>query len=526
MIFPQSAGDERLKLLIVDDRPGNIASLRQVLARDDMEIMAAESGEEALALMLDHDYALVLLDVQMPGMDGFEVADLMRRHRRTRDVPVIFVTAINKERRHISSGYDVGAIDYLFKPVDPHVIRAKVAAFLKLKRAQLAQAQLVAELNAANARLQEISDLKSDYLSAASHEFRTPLTVIREFCSLVHDGVVGEVNEEQRKCLGSALRNCDRLAGLVNDLLDLDSIESGASRLSREEVRLPALLASCVEDFRGRCQAAGQTISYAAAEGNAVAGSGAVPAVLAAPNMVTQVLVNLVGNAHKFTPAGGHITVSARVRGGMALVEVADNGPGIALEDRDRVFEKFAQLNRVDGPGAKGTGLGLPISRMIARLHGGDLVLADSPGTGCVFQFELPLYSDRAHLQAFVGDATHNPTGMTVPWTLILVAPDPAQPWAPAEFESRLLQLVRSSEDRVGVVRIDGREMNGVVLKTDAVGAASFLARLGDMVAAGYPAADPTCAVMDVSRESDRQGLENPTHLVFAKLDSKGAVHV
>ncbi|MCB1181881.1 hybrid sensor histidine kinase/response regulator [bacterium] len=509
-----------LKILIVDDRPSNIASLRQVLERDDMSILAAGSGEEALALMLDHDFALVLLDVQMPGMDGFEVAELMRRHPRTRDLPVIFVTAINKERRHISSGYDVGAIDYLFKPVDPHVIRAKVAAFLNLKRAQLAQAELVAELNAANARLQEISDLKSDYLSAASHEFRTPLTVIREFCSLVHDGVVGEVSDEQRKCLASALRNCDRLAGLVNDLLDLDSIESGAMRLSRERVDIAALIRSCVEDFSGRCRGAGQEIAVATGDG------APVPPVLAAPDMVTQVLVNLVGNAHKFTPEGGKIAVSARAAVDMVEVTVADDGPGIAPEDRARAFEKFAQLNRRDGPGAKGTGLGLPISRKIVELHGGSLELLEDDAPGCRFRFSLPVYSHPAHLAAFVGDATHSPTGMIVPWTLVLLEPDPRAPWDPAALESDLVALVRSSDDRVGVVHLGERPVNAFVLKTDAAGAASLAARLEAALGKSYPEATPRLAIIDVTRPGDRSVLDHPELIELQPVEWKGAVHV
>jgi signal transduction histidine kinase len=517
---------ERLKILIVDDRPSNIASLRQVLARDDMEILAAGSGDEALALLLDHDFALVLLDVQMPGMDGFEVADLMRRHPQTRDIPIIFVTAINKDRRHITSGYEVGAVDYLFKPVDPHVIRAKVGAFLNLKRSQLARERMVDELNAANARLREISDLKSDYLSAASHEFRTPLTVIREFCSLVHDGVVGEVNDEQRRCLASALRNCDRLAGLVNDLLDLDSIESGASRLTRERLDLGELMRSCVDDFHGRCEGERQEIGFRGADGRFGPWPPAVAPVLAAPDMITQVFVNLVGNAHKFTPAGGRITLAAESDGDRVRVEVADTGPGIAPEDRGRVFEKFAQLNRQDGPGAKGTGLGLPISRKIVELHGGELDLVDGNGPGCVFRFDLPVYSDTAHFAAFVGDATHNPTGLPVTWTLILLAPDPADPWDPAAFETDLLHLVRSSEDRVGVVHVAGRAVNGIVLKCDRDGALSVLGRLTDVLDVAHPDARPGIIVRDVSRGADVDFLTRPESLTFEEFNPKGAVHV
>ncbi|MBM4129749.1 response regulator [bacterium] len=185
--------EQRLKLLLVAEGEANLQSLGQLLARDDVRIFTALSGNEALALMLEHDFALVLLDVQMPGMDGFEVARLMRAHERTRQVPVIFVTAISRDRRHVFSGYDAGAVDYLFKPLDPHVIRAKVAVFLELKRSQWARDHLLESLRCANAQLEAAAQAKSDSLAAASHELRTPLTAIKEFCALVNDGVVGPV---------------------------------------------------------------------------------------------------------------------------------------------------------------------------------------------------------------------------------------------------------------------------------------------------------------------------------------------
>ena len=191
------ANADRLKILVVDDRTENLQAMARLLERPDLEILTAASGNEALGVMLDQDLALVLLDVQMPDMGGFEVAELMRRNERTRRVPIIFVTAITKERRQIFTGYEAGAVDYLFKPVDPFILRAKVSVFLEMKSAQLARERLLRELNRANNRLQELSDRKSDVLAAASHELRTPLTVIKEHCSLVHEGVVGELNEEQ-----------------------------------------------------------------------------------------------------------------------------------------------------------------------------------------------------------------------------------------------------------------------------------------------------------------------------------------
>ena len=520
---------ELLRILIVDDRIENIASLRKVLERDDMEIVSALTGNEALSLMLDHDFALVLLDVQMPGMDGFEVAELMRRHERTRRVPVIFVTAISKERQHICSGYDAGAVDYLFKPVDPVVIRAKVAAFLELKRNQLARERLVDELNRANTRLREISDLKSDYLSAASHELRTPLTAIKEFCSLVHDGVVGEVNDEQRHCLGAALRNCNRLANLVNDLLDLDSIESGQRHLWRTRVDVGELLGTCRQDFDSRCTGAGQQLRVEIPG----ADEKPLPPALAAPEMVTQVLVNLVGNAHKFTPAGGEIVLRARSDRGRVVIEVQDNGPGIAPEDQERVFEKFAQLNRRDRPGAQGTGLGLPISRKIVELHGGRLDLASATGAGSCFRFDLPVYSDLAHLRAFVADGVQSPTGLPVPWHLVLLLPAVDQDHDAAATAATIEGMVRSSGDRFGRVVFAGQPAYAVLLQTTMTGALAFLSRLRALDAESFPAGRAArVALLDVSEGAQGPGLANPADVAFSALNSpafvkpRGVLHV
>ncbi len=248
---------ENLKILIVDDRFYNLVFMKQLLKKPGLEILTAESGEQALKLMSDNELALVLLDVQMPGMDGFEVASLMRSSEKTRNLPVIFITATNKDREHISSGYRVGAVDYLFKPIDPFIIRSKVAVFLELKRMELGREKLNVELQQANFRLKELNDNKSDFLAAASHELRTPLTVIKENVALVKDEIVGPLTEEQRKCMEAALRNCNRLADLVNDLLDLDSVESGAQNMRRESVDVGDILAASAEKYRTRCQTAG-----------------------------------------------------------------------------------------------------------------------------------------------------------------------------------------------------------------------------------------------------------------------------
>lgn len=463
------ADTETLSILIVDDRPTNLASMKQLLARPGLDILTAESGNEALGLMLDHDLALVLLDVQMPGMDGIEVADLMRRNDHTRSIPIIFVTAINKERRHIFSGYEAGAVDYMFKPVDPAIMRAKVEVFLEMKRGQLAQARLVTELNEANARLQEISCRKSDYLSAASHELRTPLTVIKEFCSLVYDEVPGPLNDEQKSCMEAANRNVRRLADLVNDLLDLDSIESGHSHIRRAKVDLACLLDTCHSDFSVKCGGYQQVLTLDAGRG--------LPDVLGDAGMLTQVLVNLLGNAHKFTPEGGRITLRARQRENLVKVEIRDNGPGLSEEDQTHIFDKFTQVNRRNGPGPKGTGLGLAITRKIIQLHGGEIGVVSRPGQGACFHFTVPVFTADRHLQAFVADGTNHGPVASQDWSLVLMRTIQGGP-LPKGLSKEADRVIRRTGDICEELEIDGQSVQALLLQTDRVGAMSVLSRL------------------------------------------------
>ncbi len=471
------SSSEVLKIMLVDDRPENLKSLKQLLDRPDLEILTADSGNEALGMMLDHDLALVLLDVQMPEMDGFEVAELMRRNVRTREIPIIFVTAINKERRHIFSGYEAGAVDYIFKPVDPFIIRSKVNVFLEIKRNHQVRARLVSELNQANNRLQEISDRKSDFLSAASHELRTPLTVIKEYTSLVLEEIVGPLNDEQKACLTSSLRNCNRLADLVNDLLDLDSIESGYSHLKRERVDLGGVAENIRRDFSKQCKNAGQILQVDLAD--------ELPAVLGDTGMLTQVLVNLVGNACKFTPAGGKILIRAEVQESGVGVEVLDNGPGISQQDQVRVFEKFSQLNRGSAPGPQGTGLGLPISHKIIEMHGGELELESEEGSGSKFHFLLPVYDVAGHVREFISDGTTAEGSLAHEWTLVLLKPGNMEQDLAQKLAREIERLFRQGEDRSSEVLLDGEACLLVLLRTDRRGTASFLSRLEKHLAKG-----------------------------------------
>ncbi|MBD3217227.1 MAG: PAS domain S-box protein, partial [candidate division Zixibacteria bacterium] len=259
------------------------------------------------------------------------------------------------------------------------------------------------DLQGANAKLKELDKLKTDFLSVASHELRTPLTIIREYVALIRDGLTGPINEDQTECLDATLQNCDRLGNLINDILDIHRIESGKQEIHRCEVDIARLVNDCVRDFLPQCQAKNQELKCSLKE---------LPPALCDPAKITQVLVNLIGNAFKFTPEGGGITVSAESSRSDDMIKLAvlDTGEGISETDRARIFDKFTQVNRQDGGGSKGTGLGLSIAQKIVELHDGRIGVESMPGEGSTFYFCIPEYKEPLALNAFIQDklASHN----------------------------------------------------------------------------------------------------------------------
>jgi len=247
-------------------------------------------------------------------------------------------------------------------------------------------------------KLKELDNAKSRLVANVSHELRTPLTIISSFVSLVHDGIAGAVSDQQKECLATVLRNCDRLANLIDDVLDLGRIESGREEFKRRRLNLPDLLRQCHHDFLPKFRVKQQQLNLEIPEE-------IFPDALGDADKIAQVLANLVGNANKFTPENGEITVSLSQDGECARVDVIDNGPGIALDDQVRIFEAFTQIDRPEGgAGSKGTGLGLIISRHVVNAHDGILKVESEVGKGSRFFFTLPLYSEEKAFAAFISD--------------------------------------------------------------------------------------------------------------------------
>jgi signal transduction histidine kinase len=527
--IPGAAG--RASVLLVDDRPDKLITLEAVLGELDVDLVKAGSGREALRCVLERDFAAILLDVNMPIMDGFETAALIRERPRSERTPIIFVTAYSEDT-HAARGYSLGAVDYIVAPIIPEVLRTKVSVFVDLfnaVRQQRVHAEMLARRAARLQRLtraaevvmaspstdamldaamlaardileaedcaarlvvggtrqpmrwlvrteglldalaplvdgadphamasgavrrtacvaatdgaarpvacmlaplvgrdsrrlgllavaghtpgapfdddaealflqlaqltgtaienlifsqeHETTQLKEEFLSTLSHELRTPLTAILGWCRLLQLRRLDE--DATARALGVIERNVKNQSKLIDDLLDVSRIAAGKLRLSPQPVVIRDLLEAAVENARPLAEGAGLTLHATLPE--------AAPEIVGDPDRLQQVVLNLLTNAVKFTPAGGRIDVRLAVRDGVVVVEVRDTGKGISRDFLPHVFERFRQA---DGGAARthgGLGIGLAVVRHITQLHGGTVEAAsDGEGCGAVFTITLP----------------------------------------------------------------------------------------------------------------------------------------
>jgi signal transduction histidine kinase len=320
-------------------------------------------------------------------------------------------------------------------------------------------------------RLKQLDRVKSEFLSTVSHELRTPLAIVREFVALVHDGVAGPVNPEQTDCLESALRNCDRLGSLIGDLLELARIESGKLKLQRRQTDLETILDQVHRDFLPRCRDKDQTLELRI--------DGPLRPVLCDAERVSQVLVNLIGNAHKYTPEAGKITLRAVGDAAGVRIEVQDNGPGISRRDQELIFDSFAQIDRKDRPGPQGTGLGLTIAERLLEMHGGSIELKSALGCGSRFSFTLPVCESGAELKAFVEDRMRTANASSKPASLVLLRLDAEHHGG--ECLDRITEAAERvfREGRDEILRVEADRMLAFLLEAEEQGARSALARLG-----------------------------------------------
>jgi signal transduction histidine kinase len=368
----------------VDDVPANLLALEAVLEPLGQPLVRASSGEEALRQLMQGDFAVILMDVQMPGLSGLDTAVLIRQRERTRHIPLLFITALSREAAHVMRGYASGAVDYLLKPVDPDILRAKVAVFVDLyqhRELLKQQAAELAEERRAAAELRRASELEQQLVGVVSHDLRTPLASIHAGAQLLlrQEGLSEGAQRTTRRILASS----HRMERLVADLLDFTRARLGGGiPVHFEPVDICELVRLGVEE--ARAAHGGREVELELPrDGCTGEWDGA---------RLSQVLTNLLDNALKYSPPGSPVRVSLRTgRGGAALLEVHNGGDPIPGEVMGRLFEPFERGAREDDvQGPKGLGLGLYISRDIVRAHGGTLLVDSSAGAGTTFRVCLP----------------------------------------------------------------------------------------------------------------------------------------
>ena len=405
--------DERVNLLLVDDRPENLLALEAILEPLGQVLMRANSGPEALKQVLADDFAAILLDVQMPGMNGFEVAEIIKSRERSRTIPIIFLSAISKEDAYVFKGYSMGAVDYVFKPFNPDILRSKVAVFvdLYLKQGEIqrqadllresqkrelelehrtslleAEARSAAKLSQMNEELhrrqialEQAMGARNRFYASMSHELRTPINAVIGYSTLMLDNIYGPLNAKQKEGLQRTLKAARHLLELVNDVLDLSKIEAGKIELSLQPVMFPALIEDLFVTVRPLADEYGSSLSLSM--------ESEPFNVVSDPRRVRQILLNLLSNAIKFGEGKPISVVCKQCDDKGVEIEVVDEGVGIAKEDITRIFEEFVQVSESKQPG---TGLGLPISRRLAQLLDGSLTVCSTPAKGSAFRLTLP----------------------------------------------------------------------------------------------------------------------------------------
>jgi two-component system NtrC family sensor kinase len=386
---PIAAPDNRPNVLIVDDVKANLVLLDALLEDMGCTVIAANSGNEALRLLLKHEFALMLLDVHMPLMDGYEVAKHVRDNPSTRTVPILFVTATHNSEINVLRGYGSGAVDFLFKPIDPTILRGKVRVFLDLFAGRKALERAYKDLQGVQAQLIQSAKMSSlgELVAGIAHEINNPLAFVVSHLETVvktldivrsdPDTVLPTAHTERwaraNNRLGEMRGGLERIRDLVLKLRTFSRLDEGESKIVGVTECVASVLTILDHRLRDRIEV--------------VVRIGTPDRLDCYPALFNQALSNLITNAIDAIAGPGVITIVAEEEEDMYAVTVSDTGPGIPEALRDRVFEPFFTTKAV----GEGTGLGLSITYSIVEKHGGTLEIADADGGGARITMRVPL---------------------------------------------------------------------------------------------------------------------------------------
>jgi two-component system sensor histidine kinase/response regulator len=360
----------RPNILIVDDRKENLLATEKVLRPLDAVILKAISGNEALSLMLRHRFAVVLLDVQMPEMDGFETAMLMQEHESMHGVPIIFVTAISKEERYATQAAEIGAVDYIFKPINAEILKSKVKVYLDI----YVQREQILKLNST---LQQSNEELERFAYICSHDMQEPVRMINSYASMLDEQYGAILDENGRKYLRFMTGNALHMRKMILDILAF-------SRVGREEIRLEKV------DSNQIAKEILSEFETIIAEKKAKIVYDLLPELETSPTLIRVLFQNLIGNALKFQNGVSppEIRIRAQTSEGFWQFSVRDNGIGISPDFHGKVFTIFQRLHRREE--YPGTGIGLSTCKKFIELCGGEIWFESKLGKGTEFFFTLP----------------------------------------------------------------------------------------------------------------------------------------
>lgn len=411
----------KINILLVDDTPSNLLALEVILEDPSYNLVSVTSGQEALNYLASNDVAVILTDVMMPIMDGFALAKKIKQDEKLKEVPIIFLTAMAKDGSQIFQGYHYGAVDYIQKPLNEDIVRAKVAVFAQLfcskemlrqqskalKESYLAQYELnatledrvkkrteelttaIEELKISERRYanlyetaEKMNRIRDEFLAMLSHELRTPLNIIMGYAELIDKE--DPYSEEFKEAIDAIKRNAKLQNNIIGELLDVSRIITGKMTLKNEVVDLENIITLTINSLKLAIQAKSLTLrTFFTPCSQKTIGDN---------SRLQQVVWNLLSNAIKFTQPGGQITVTLEELPSELMIEIADNGKGIESDFLPYVFERFRQEDASSTREHGGLGLGLAIVRHIVELHGGRVqVESEGKGRGAAFQCFLPL---------------------------------------------------------------------------------------------------------------------------------------
>jgi two-component system, sensor histidine kinase and response regulator len=366
-------------ILIVDDRPENLISLQKVLQAHNFEVDTASSGEEALKKVLKSNYVLIILDVQMPDMDGFEVAEAISGFSKAKDTAIIFLSAVNTELKFITKGYLSGGLDYITKPVDINVLLLKIKTFYRIyeqnRKLNEVQEKLLEEIEFRK----QAEHKKDEFISIASHELKTPLTSVKGYIQLLQRSLNRDDKTMAQNHLEKASIQLEKLNELIVDLLDISKIESGKMKFNMKSFCADNMVNNAIEmlqqsnpDFK-------------------ISKLGKTHEMIFGDEMrLEQVVINFITNAIKYAPGTNQVNVTVHIKDEKLYLAVKDFGIGISKEQQHKIFDKFYRVEE-NSNRFNGLGIGLYICSEIINRHGGTIGVNSVPDEGSEFYFIVPI---------------------------------------------------------------------------------------------------------------------------------------